>query len=113
MTANLLAVLFLDHPALTCGFFLALLLALVARKFRYPGFPFPIAMLIWCGLMLAALVVAIAWSSAFFAHGKGIDRLVLVPVLMGAAPLFIFATIAMFLRPRRRRFGDKYPYKTQ
>lgn len=103
MTANLLAILFFDNLALTNGLFLALLLALVAMKFRHPDYPFAIAMIVWCGLMLAAPVVAIAWLSEFFAHGKGLDRLALVPVLIGAAPLFVFAAIALFLRPRRRR----------
>lgn len=113
MTVDVLGIFFFYNLALTNGFFLALLLALVARKFRFPDYPFAIAAVIWCGLILSAVVVAIAWLSEFFSHGEGLVRMALVPVLMGALPLFVFAIIALFLRPRRRRFGEKYPQKTQ
>lgn len=97
---NVLAVIFLDNFFLTTAFWLILLASLAARRFFHFESPYFWAISSWVFLMVAASVVGAILVIDFFLHQKGMDRLTLVPYILGASPLFISAILAAFILPR-------------
>ena len=99
---NILTVIFLDNFYLTTGFWLILLVSLAWRRFCYFEYPYSLAISSWFFLMVMAGVVGVTLAINFFSHQKGMDRLTLVPYILGASPLFISAILAAVMLPKNR-----------
>jgi hypothetical protein len=97
---NILAVIFLDNFFLMTGLWLILLASLTARRFFHFEFPYFLAISSWVFLIVTASVVGAILVIDFFSHQKGMDRLTLVPYILGASPLFISAILATFMLPK-------------
>jgi hypothetical protein len=98
---NVLAVIFLDNFYWTTGFWLMLLAFVAARRFLHFRPPYFIAISSWFFLMVTPGVVGAILVIDFFSHQKGMDRLTLIPYVLGAIPLFISAILAAFMLPRK------------
>lgn len=97
---DIFAVVFIDNFYYSTAIWIALTIFLLIRKFF--GFNYSYLMAISTSFFLiasAALVVSFLVIE-FFSQGKGIDRLALVPYILGAAPLFLCAIIAIFMIPK-------------
>lgn len=97
---EILATIFLDNFFLTTGFWLVLLVSLAARRFFHFESPYFFAICSWVFLMVTARFVGAILAIEFFSHQEGMDRLALVPYILGASPLFISAILATFMLPR-------------
>ncbi|MEO5933217.1 MAG: hypothetical protein ABIQ08_06670 [Duganella sp.] len=98
---NILAVIFLDNFYLTTGLWLILLASLVARRFFNFDYPYSLAISSWFFLVVTAGIVGGILAIDFFSHHKGMDRLTLVPYILGASPLFVSAILAAFMLPQK------------
>ena len=98
---NILAVIFLDYFYLTTGFWLILLTSLAGRRFLHFDYSYSLAISSWFVLVVTAGIVGAILAIDFFSHHKGMDRLTLVPYVLGASPLFVSAVLAAFMLPKK------------
>jgi len=98
---NILAVIFLDYFYLTAGFWLILLTSLAGRRFLHFDYSYSLAISSWFFLVVTAGIVGAILAIDFFSHHKGMDRLTLVPYVLGASPLFVSAVLAAFMLPKK------------
>jgi hypothetical protein len=97
---DLLAVIFLDNFYLTIGLWLTLLASLTTRRFFHFEFSYFLAICSWVFLIVTASVVGAILLIDLFSQQKGMDRLTLVPYILGVSPLFISAILAAFMLPK-------------
>lgn len=95
------SIIFLDNFYLTTAVWLILLGSLVSRKLFHFNYSYAIAISSWIFLVIAAIAVAAILAIDFFSHPKGLDRLTLVPYILGASPLFGCAILALFFFPKK------------
>ena len=98
---NVFAVIFLDNFYLITGVWLILLATLASRRFFHFDYPYAIAISSWVFLVTTAVVIAAILAIDFFSHPKGLDRLTLVPYILGASPLFACAILALLCVPKK------------
>jgi hypothetical protein len=101
LVINVLGVIFLDNLYLSTGLWLVFLTSLIARKFFNFDYPYLIAISSWLFLVFFAAIVAVIFTIEFFSHEKGMDRLALVPYILGGTPLFVCAIVALFIFPKK------------
>lgn len=58
-------------------------------------------MAVWSLLIVAGIAVTGVLATEFFSHPRGMDRLAVVPVILGAGPLIVGAVVGLLLRPRK------------
>lgn len=108
---NILEVIFLDNFYFTTGICVVLLAGLVLRRFSDVDYSYSLAILNWFVLSAAAIVVFSILAIDFFSHQSGLDRLTLIPSILGASPLLICALIATFFDQKISNFKNlKQPF---
>ncbi len=97
---DIFAVTFLDNFYYSTAIWITLTIFLSIRKFFGFNYSYLMAISSCFFLIVSAVVVASFLIVEFFSQGKGMDRLALVPYILGAAPLFFCAITAIFLIPK-------------
>jgi hypothetical protein len=98
---SFLSLVFIDLFYLSLIVSLFLVFCLLCRRFFGLNYSYPLAIINWSVLVVTAGVVAVILLVDFFSHEKGIERLSLVPLMLGVSPLFFSALVSFFLFPKK------------
>lgn len=98
---NFLYIIFLDNFYFSLVIFLLLVSFLLLRRFLGFRYPYSFAIFTWSALVIIGSLVAVLLLLDFFSHGKGMERLTLVPLILGASPLFVCTLAALFIFPKK------------
>jgi hypothetical protein len=98
---NSLSLIFIDLFPISLIVPLVSISLLVFRRFFGFNYSYQLAVIIWNVLIAAAGIIAAIMLIEFFSYDKGIERLALVPLILGASPLFLSALVSLFLLPKK------------
>lgn len=94
---NSLSFIFIDLFPISLIVPLALISILGFRRFFGFNYSCQLTVIIWNILIAAAGIIAAIMLIEFFSYDKGIERLALIPLILGASPLFLSALVSFLV----------------
>lgn len=99
---EVISCVFLDNFYFSAFMITVLAILLAVSRWSSQMVPDKLVLATWWFLVLGGIAVSAWLIVQFFSYPQGVDRLAVIVVFLGAAPLFIAALLAIFvLRPRK------------
>jgi hypothetical protein len=99
--ANLLQTILIDYFFVTTVIVFLITASLFIKQYYKIDQYRVLAMSLWILIVIAGVLIYALLLIEFFSHGKGVDRLAVVPYLLGAIPIALSAIALTFLYSRQ------------